>query len=345
MGDGRYYTILQFIHVIMYLITIIIASVFIIYNSFRIKKLTKLVLGLGVSLLSASMFLYAFEVVVNLRMRAIYYLYGKLLLLMFCMLYFVLLMKMKHMNFKHWILITLGSLNALLFVFDALAYSIYCTVIHVCMYVLLSNLLMDYKLSGSIFSLVRKNLVDYVCIINQHDEMIYQSDSFMKNEMFKHNGCVNEEHICDLFCKEAKLTQCFQMELIVVLDQQYLTYAFKNIETSKGIECRILTFVDVTTMVRLLTELQIENKKLMEMNATLLKQKDKVYELERKKEITTLIDSISHHQQETMKQLQQMIQAIDVGDVLFEEKMNEVIRLAKLELNDVRRKVSFYRTK
>ncbi|BES64965.1 hypothetical protein SANA_14040 [Gottschalkiaceae bacterium SANA] len=347
MGDGRYYTPEQFFSVLLFTSLIIVMVVSFMLCLFKVDRYKKWILTtsglLGLSLLAAFIAEVAYAQTRIDRMNALSK--GALISYFLISLVFYFRYFMKVRNDK-----AFAAMLIVLFLFPLGIYVIRpdlinaAYVIFVLDSIFLSHRFVKYRVSSSVFSDVKKLMLDYVFIIGINGEVIFKSDKVSNSPFFKESTRVNSEKIESLFTNAAITRNAFGKQLIKLNghDIHYFQYHKKEIFDKGKIAGYILTFTDITELVAMLDELRSKQEETSKINKELTKQKEIVYGLEREKEINSLLDEIVGTQQKAMHDLKCKIEKLNIEDDDFIEKTEALISNAKSDLKDVRDVVTAY---
>lgn len=351
MGDGRYYTEMQFFNIIfltMAIVFMVIAFMISVYKESEHKRLMTLS---GVSLTTALLCRFINEVIygdgnIIFFERATY-----VFLLIYILVNGVIYYKINrgHNHNRMMILWCILLLCLPIFMitnlhsFEKIAYSLF-----VLNFTLLSNKFVKYRVGSSVFSDVKKLMLEFVFITNADDEIIYKSDKVYSQNIFKR---VKKMRLDDMgidkieviFCNECTIRNAFQKDFIKVSGEEvrYFQYSNKAIFNKGKLAGHIITFTDITKLIAMLDELKIKQEETEKVNNQLRKYKENVYDLERKKEISVLFSDIANNQYKAMHELKKQIEAVDIDDY-FVENIDELIANAKNDLKDVRDAVTEY---
>jgi hypothetical protein len=347
MGDGRYYTPEQFFSVLLFTSLIIFTVVIFMLSLYKVDRYKKWILTifglLGVSLLSAFIAEVAYaQTRINL-MNALSK--GTLICYLLVSLVFDFRYFMKDRNDRAFVAVTV-----FLFLFPFGIYVMRPDLVNV-VYVIfvldsifLSHRFVKYRVSSSVFSDVKKLMLDYVFIIGINGEVIFKSDKVGNSPFFKESTRINSEKIESLFTNAAIMRNAFGKQLIKLNGDEihYFQYHKKEIFDKGKIAGYILTFTDITELVTMLDQLRSKQEETSKINKELTRQKEIVYGLEREKEINSLLDEIVGTQQKAMHDLKYKIEKLNIEDDDFFEKTEALISNAKSDLKDVRDVVTAY---
>lgn len=346
MGDGRYYSLEQFFSIMVLTSLIIIMTISIMLSLYKVEKYKKTMAVssalLGLSILSS--FIATITYLPNKIL--LFYALSTVFLVIYLLLMFVFYVYHFTKSYDRPILIiffALYCLPTILFLLNPeLKYFMY--PLFVSNSVVLSNKFFKYPVSSSVFSDVKKLMLDYVFIIGINGDIIYQSDKISASKVFKKLRTIDIGRIEDIFYKDILIRNTFGKQFIKIVDTElfYFQYHKKEIYDKGKIAGYILTFADITELIAMLDELRNKQMEMARMNAKLIKNKEIVYSIEREKEIENLFDEIVGSQQEAMEELKNNIENLNNRNENFIPEIEKLIAIAKANLKDVRDVVTTY---
>jgi hypothetical protein len=210
---------------------------------------------------------------------------------------------------------------------------------------IISRLFTPYRVSYSIFSDLRNLMLDYVFIIDEKGNIIYKNNRVEKAGVFNNINNIHIRHISLIFNKEIIIRKAYNKEFIKYLGKKsiYFGYSEKPIIEAEKVAGHIITFTDITGFINMLDELKQKQEETMKTNIKLSQYKDIVYNLEKEKEINSLLDEIANNQQKSMLELKgHMDKLKKCCHDDFIEKISIIINTAKDDLQDVRNAVTAY---
>ncbi len=210
-------------------------------------------------------------------------------------------------------------------------------------FIVLLNYFIDYRFSMDMFFSVSKNLQNFVFVLDSKGLVIYKNTLVQKSNFFVDRSLFDVNNLDSFFSGEVKIREYHGNNFIKNEEGRVFSESKKIVYSRGGKLAYIFTFIDVTTLFDLLDELEKKKDSINSSNKKLLKNKNKVYEMERRKEILSLLDEISSMQEKRMYDLKGKITKIDLGDEDFLERISLIIEEAKLDLKKVRELVSLYR--
>ncbi len=212
-------------------------------------------------------------------------------------------------------------------------------------YMILLDYFIEYRFSRTMFLEVSENLQNYVFVLDSKGDLIYTNNLVKKTKYFADNINFDLSDIASFFNCQIKIRKGYDKTFIKTVEDEsvYFYYTIKQIYSDKGKSVVVVTFLDFTGIVELLDELKNRKDTVNKANQRLLKYKDRVYDLEKRREIYNLLDKISEEHNVSMQKLKQEIEKLDVADSEFITKISAVITSAKYDLKNVRELVSFYR--
>lgn len=341
MGDGIYYTSKQFIDVIFFTIIIIYTLINVIFSFYKIDKCKFFIGVMGIALLLSFLSNFTMVLLENKAKISLFYnfsLVGQGIYLFLIFIFFI-------NNYKENPVIKIGLLLIIVVVISftlkwqkmgCLFMAIYHNV--------LCNSLIKYKVSHFIFSNVKKLIGDYVFIVDIHGNIVYRSDKVLKSKLFKEVGKISEENINDIFSKKPLCRDIFFKKVLKIQENPplYFQYSKKNIYDKKNLVGNIITFTDISQLINMLDQLEKKGEEIFKINTKLIKYKEKVYEVEREKEINMLLNEIAQNQEKSMLELKISIEKLNLNNSNFLNEINKCIHVAKSDLKNVREAVTAY---
>ncbi len=344
MGDGRYYSSQQFLNIIFLTVMIIILLVVFMMYIYKLSIHKKVILVMGSFLLVSIFCRFISEIAYSeltlsaslLISKASLYLYILLLLGFTWTTEREQKSKLKNGLLKVLILIAILSLvldmTNLTYILGLISY-----IVH-------SNEFLAYKVSSTLFSDVKKRMLDYVFIVSNHGDIIFKNDNVGTSNLFKDLQTIDVHEIQSLFMNKVRTRKAFSKEFIRLKLEEpvYLTYNQKEIIEKGKLAGYILTFVDLTDLVMMLDHLSDKQKETARINNELIKYKEIVYDKVKEEEINELLDQVADNQQKSMLVLKEKIESLDIEDKNFISQIEKVTSIAKMNLKDVRQEVTKY---
>ncbi len=199
------------------------------------------------------------------------------------------------------------------------------------------------------FEKIRSVMDDYVFVVDANGKMVFKNDNAMNADIFVGFDDFDVYHPEDAFAMEDKETRKEHEAVYIRLTNDnndiFFSYRYKSLLDKEQIIGYIITFVDITALMGLLNELEIQEQKTKETNQKLLAYKEVVYYLEKEKEINALLEEIINIQDKSMLQIIESIDdcALSIKEKSFASRLDAVIELTERNLNDVRKAVTAYR--
>lgn len=344
MGDGRYYTPEQFFSIITFTTLIIFVVIVFIFSLYKVESHKRIIRTLGVTLLVSLFSAFTFEIAYSETAIILSVYISFIALLVYLITNVILIIKGKNNRY-----FTLGIFLILLFlpltfIIKAQLQTNASYVLYTLHYILISNKFTKYKVSSSIFSDVKKLILDYVFIISANGNVIFKNDKVIDSDIFSDGRLIDIENIHKLFNNKITMRNAFSKQFIKVETDEnfYFQYQKKEIMDKGKLAGYILTFVDITELISMLDALSDNREQIKKTNIKLDKYKDIVYDVEKEKEINTLLDEIANNQQKSMYILREKLEELDVNDDRFLDDLEEISANAKLNLKDVRAAVTSY---
>lgn len=347
MGDSRYYTPEQFFNIMLLTILIIIMVVGFMLCLYKVDRFKHWIRVMGCLLGLSIVGSYIAEIAYSLNSIALFGFISKMTILLYilvCAVFYVSYL----ISVKEDIQIKIAII--LLFIVPTIIYINYpeykntTYILHVFNFIVLSNRFTKYRVSASVFSDVKKQMLDFVFIIGINGDVIFKSDKVSNSAFFANVGKINIYNIDEIFNDRVITRNAFGKKLIKLDGEEisYLQYHKKAILDHEDIVGYILTFTDITEFISMLDELSSKQEESSDINNELNLYKEKVYGIEREKEINSLLDEIAKTQQKAMLELKSKIEESKIGDKDFLIKIEELILIAKSDLKNVRDAVTAY---
>jgi hypothetical protein len=344
MGDGRYYTSEQFFNIILFTTLIIFVVITFMFNLYKVDKYKKYITALGslllVSLVSAFISEVAYSIPVIIASD---YLKSIALLAYLIGNTFLLFKNKDDKNFIIPIYIILLLIPIVVIIKSKIEINI-TYILYVAIYIFISNRFAKYKVSSSVFTDVKKLMLDYVFIISMHGDVIFRNDKTINSDIFIESKIIDVVDISKMFTYETTIRKAFSKQFIKVDADNilYFQYHKKQILDKGKLAGYILTFVDITNLISMLDKLSENREQTKKTNLELDKYKDIVYDIEKEKEINNLLDDIANHQQKSMYILKKQLEELDINDDCFLDDLDNISEIAKSNLSDVRVAVTSY---
>jgi len=344
MGDGRYYTLEQFFSIILFTTLIIFIVITFMLNLYKVEKNKKTIRALGILLLAALFSVFTYKVAYR-KIAIILFDYISLIsLLIYLLTNAILITKNKgNKNFISGIFFILLLIPTTIIIGAQIKTNII-YVLYTIHYILLSNKFTKYKVSSSVFSDVKKLMLDYVFIISISGDVIFRNDRVHDSYIFNDTGFVDIKNIDGLFNHKITMRNAFSKQFIKIEGKEnlYFQYRKKEIMDKGKLTGYILTFVDITELISMLDKLSENREQTKKTNIELDKYKDIVYDIEKEKEINTVLDEIANNQQKGMYILKEKLENLNIDDEDYLEKLEDISIKAKGNLKDVRQAVTSY---
>lgn len=187
-------------------------------------------------------------------------------------------------------------------------------------------------------------MYDYVFIVDAKGDVIFKNDKTMDSTLFNESVEIKGDYIEAIFCDNVVIRNVFGEKFIKVSGKEihYFKHHKKEIFDNEKVAGYILTFVDITELITMLDELSRKKEETSKRNTELHKHKEIVYDLEREKEINTLLEEITETQQKAILILKEKISKLNLRDDDFIPEIEKLILTAKSDLKDVREVVTAY---
>lgn len=204
-------------------------------------------------------------------------------------------------------------------------------------------------LTSKQFEELTNMLEDYVFVIDNKGNIVYKNDVFKKSEIFNNTNVVDINNIKLLFCHNVKIVNgklgnnYIQLELEE--KTKYFSYKNKELKDEERLLGYMVTITDITHILDLVNKLELNNREYIETNKRLSNYSNVVYQLEKEKEISILLEEIITTREKSMDDLVLMIDDLEnnLDNNEFQSKLNKAIRLNIDILSEIRRAVTAYR--
>ncbi len=347
MGDSRFYTYTQFFSVIVLVLLIIVAVSISVFYYFRIekKKSTYIVFVLSITL---SIFFSIYSLVAETVVYSVYYHNMFIILSLFHVavsFYTIYVFENIRKNLKKFQLscLALSYAVSIVLLFSG-KYVVFSSVLLSINFVLLSMNTISFKVSEEVFKAVKKSLPNYVFILSAKGYVIYMNDKVKASGLFKSLQRVDINYLENIFKGEVIKRELYDETVYCINHlQTKLTLIKKEIFSGDELEYIVLTFSDVSRLILLLDELEEKREYVFKANIELERYKDRVYELEKKRAIYSLLDDVVSTQYDSMNNLRDRITELNREAEGFVDSLEEIIKIAKDDLKEVRAVVSTYR--
>ncbi len=236
-------------------------------------------------------------------------------------------------------------ISVYLFKVNPLKTTVLIPIISLISYLVIFNYLLDNFLGYDILSEIQDFIYDYVLILDNQGQVIFDSISYRKSSFFKNKQHFDVDDIASFFNHPIMLSERFHTKYIKVLSENvhYFRYSCKEIINKNICEGYIYTFVDVTELLEKLIYLETQKNEVSKTNAVLSRYKDKVYFIQRQKEITSLLEQIAENQIKSIYEIEKDLQELDLNSSGARDKLEVILSKSKLALAEVRSTVSTYK--
>ncbi|MCT4631380.1 MAG: hypothetical protein N4A76_01430 [Firmicutes bacterium] len=210
-----------------------------------------------------------------------------------------------------------------------------------------SNYFSEYTVNSYVFDDIKDMILDYVFITDEKGDILYKNTVLDKSEFFNNVSEINVDNITGIFNKEVEIREAFGKEFIVYNseDKKYLQYLIKELRNKSNHAGYIITFSDISELILKLDELDKKEKTLKKINLDLKSHRSIVYDIEKEKEVNTLLKEIADNQYVSMKKLRSSILKLNLDDdsnIL--DHLDKLLHEARNDLSEVRSAVSGYRS-
>lgn len=344
MGDGRYYTAPQFLSVIYLTIAIVYMTINIMQNYFKLTQNRRLLLITGGTLVATLIALFSEQIVVSYQAKAIFhFIKNGCLTLHIITIAVIYYHSIRDVIDHHYATLSILILTLIASIFFPIVSNIY-LVGYIVHYSLCSQHFTTYQLSNTMFSRVKKSLLDYVLIVNLDGHIIFKNDKVNDNALFTDQERVDINQIDSFFKTDAQLIEIYDKSVLKIGHQTsaYLQYRIKKLYDKQAIIGYMISFEDVSPLIKRLDTLQKNKLAITRKNHQLTSYKEDVYQLERNRQINQLLDDILNEQRSALQALSVGIDQLDCNKTSFVSDITHLITIAKRNLKNVRRAVHIY---
>jgi hypothetical protein len=347
MGDGRYYTSEQFVNMIWLTTLIIVVVIGLMLCLYKVERFKQWMRGIGV-LLGLSL-IGRFVAEIAYQQKHIYFFHGLseagvVLHGLLCVGFYISYFRNSPKDKRVWLIaITLLCLPTGMLLLNPALKNI-AFLLFVVQFMLLSNRFVKYRVSSSMFSDVKLQILDYVFIVGIQGNIIFRSKKVSGAKRFKEIDEIDVNNVEDIFLGHVVSRNAFGNQFIKLVQDgtHYFQYHKKELYNKGKLAGYILTFVDITDLIFMLDELHEKQKEIAAIHTELIKYQEIVYEIEKEKEINHLLGEIANNQQKAMIELKDAMQELDIDDATVTEQMEMLTIKAKADLKNVREAVSAY---
>lgn len=347
MGDGRYYTSEQFFNMICLTTLIIFMSIGFMLCLYKVERFKQWIRGIGCLLGIALISNFVAEIAY--QQQHIQFFHGLseagiVLHGMLCIGFYIRYFRKEAKDKRVWVVaIPLFCLPSGMFLvnpkLENIAYLLF--VVH---FMVLSNRFVKYRVSSSLFSDVKLQMLDYVFIVDINGNIMFRNNKVLDAKLFKQIDKIDVNNVEDIFFGDVVSRTAFGKQFIKLMEENthYFQYQKKALFDKGKLAGHILTFVDITDLICMLDELHEKQEELATINTELMKYQEIVYDIEKEKEVNHLLGDIANNQQKAMVELKEEIQALALDDEKVMEKIETLLIKAKIDLKNVREAVSAY---
>ncbi len=347
MGDGRYYTVLQFNNVLFLTVAMMVFVIVFMNNIFKIDKFKNLFFLTGVEVFIILFLAFVSEVIVDISVAKYLIFWAYILSVIYSMsvLIFYIYYSISNKVSVYLFLQAVLLIAYLILLQTSLRNVVGIYFLFALNYTFNTYYFIEYKVSVNVFNNIKSLVGDYVFITSYDGRTVYINDGAKKSEFFKNAKKVDINNLEEVFNSNVKYNKHYFKKLIEYEKEdgnKLFEYQIKNIIDNKRVVGYIITFVDVTYLISILDKIEDSREELFKSNMKLIKYKEKVYEIEREKEISHLLKEIASNQHILMKKLKQDVEKISLDDENVEEEIDRLLELSKKDLKNVRETVNTY---
>ncbi len=349
MGDTRYYTMSQF-GAVVWLTTLIVLGVITLLDSYYKISIQRRQIGLSGFALIVALFSQFIAEVIQLTSSIEFYLAFKTLFLIayyLLIIYYFLtafIAKKGRQDKPSPVALIIFGAAVLIWLVAPQTWWLY-EGLFVLQYVLLSSQLTSHSLGVNLFTDIKKIVLDYVIITDARGNVVYASEQTTNSAFFSLQNKMNLADIDSFFNGHVTMRESFAKQFIRLKADKtyYFQFHKKEIYSNDKLGGYILTFVDISELIAMLDDYEAKREAVFKSNVRLRRYKDKVYQIERDKEVSHLLNEIANNQEKALAELRHDILQLTIDDVLFESKIDRLIARAKSNLSNVRQAVTTYK--
>lgn len=344
MGDGRYYTLNQFISIVYLTVLIIFMVISFIIYLYKVKN--KMILGVYIGVGISVILSFIEKIVVSAYNLELFGMASNIFLWLSVVLYILLLIRLRE-AVQRKVIISMGILFLMSLFILVNKYDT--KMIIYLLFIINLNILamssISYRINSSIFGDVKELILDYVFIVDDSSRIIYKNNNVEVSGTFNNADNIDVERIESFFIERSTIRRAYNKSFVKLVDNNiYYQYSKKEIMNRERLAGYIVTFTDITELVKMLDKLKLKEEETNNTNIKLSIYKEIVYDTEHEKEINNLLTDISRNQQKSMHELKVEIELlIENKDGKTNEKIQETIKKAKDSLLDIRNAVTEYR--
>ncbi len=350
MGDGRYYTMMQYDSIVWLTLLLLAILPTIVIGYYKAKRYKWRVAYAGMLLSFAYLFHFIAEIIDIESSISTFYMLKDICLIIYVFSGCYYIISILYRGIKIDVLIAvlvfslfLGAVLILLFMDNLwwLAYGLFTV-----QYMLLSNQLMIYSLGVNLFSDIKDMVLDYVFVVDVDGNLLFASEQVSKSDIFNLPKKLNLNDVESFFVDEISFKQQFGKKYIRLKHDttRYFQFYKKEIYSNDTVVGYILTFVDISELILMIDEYDAKREVVFKSNVRLRRYKDRVYEIEREREINRLFSEITRNQEKSLTALYAKIKELNIDDKAFAINIDDLIAHTKANLKDVRLAVSAYKT-
>jgi hypothetical protein len=210
----------------------------------------------------------------------------------------------------------------------------------------LLNLRIAYGISPFAFKKLLNSIEDYVFIADIKNKVIFTNKNVNDSELFADLEQIEPYNPIQFFSGQIPVEKTIDDIVYFEAESKGTCFLYKesDLSSNDGVIGKYITFMEVTELIRLLTQLKEQQMITIDKNRELTLYKKNVYYLEKEKEINTLLEDIVSSQEKSMVQIVERINNYEksIDDDRFSEYLDDVIGQIGNNLEVVRKSVSVY---
>lgn len=213
------------------------------------------------------------------------------------------------------------------------------------------NIVLNSKVSYGItpfaFDRIKSVIGDYVFVTDINGKIVFKNNLANQSDLFADSDTLKIESLHEAFSGSIVHKRDHGVEYIQ-LNQDTAKRCFSircsQLKDNETVIGTIITFVEITELIAILNELKEQEAKTRRNNDKLKDYKEIVYDLEKEKEINTLLEEIVKVQEKNMFEVLGRIDNCEskINDKQLTEYLEDTISRIQCNLSEVRKAVTAY---
>lgn len=213
------------------------------------------------------------------------------------------------------------------------------------------NIVLNSKVSYGItpfaFDKIKSVMGDYVFVTDINGKIVFKNNLANQSDLFTDSDVLKMDSLQDslnghIVCKKDHGVE--YIELNKDTTKRCFSIRYSQLKDKMTVIGTIITFVEITELIAILNELKVQEAKTRSSNEKLKEYKEIVYDLEKEKEINTLLEEIVTVQEKNMFEVLGRIDNCEskIHDKHLTEYLDETIARIQSNLSEVRKAVTAY---